>query len=53
MKAKWHLEYKKSVIHIISSANKCKSHRQLFKDYRTLTVPALYVLEMLCYIKSY
>jgi len=41
----------KSAIQIISSANKCKSHRQLFMDYRTLRVTALYILEVLCYIK--
>jgi hypothetical protein len=43
----------KSAIQIISSANKCKSHRQLFMDSKTLAVTALYILEVLCYIKRW
>ena len=41
----------KRVILIISGANKCKSCRPVFKDYKIITVTILYVLEVLCYIK--
>jgi hypothetical protein len=42
----------KRVIRIISGINKHESCRQIFKDYETLTVTSLYVLEVLCYIKK-
>jgi hypothetical protein len=43
---------KKMVIPIICGVNKQESCRQIFKDYRILTVTSLYILEVLCYIKS-
>jgi hypothetical protein len=41
----------KRVIQIFGGANKCKSCRKIFKDYRILTVTSLYILEELCYTK--
>jgi len=35
---------------MISGANKCKSCRKTFKDYRKLTVTTLYILVVSCYI---
>ena len=43
----------KRVIQKITGASKCKSCRQIFKDYRILTVTSLYILEVLRYIKRY
>jgi hypothetical protein len=42
----------KKVIWIIIGVNKPMSYRQIFKDYSTLTVPSLYILEVVHYIKS-
>jgi hypothetical protein len=43
----------KSVIQTISGANKCKSYRLIFKEYRILTVTSLYISQVLCYTKRY
>ena len=37
----------------MSGANNCRSCRQIFKDYRILTVTSLYILEVLYYKKRY
>ena len=53
-RGKWKLKtvrVQKRVIPIISGANKCKSCRPIFKDYKIITVTTLYSLEVLCYIK--
>ena len=46
-KSKTAFKIQKRVIYIISSANKCKSCRQIFKDCRILTVTSLYILEVI------
>jgi hypothetical protein len=51
--SKMAFKVQKRVVHIISSANKCKSCRQIFKDCRILTVTSLYILEVLHYKKRY
>jgi hypothetical protein len=43
----------KRVLRIISGLGKQESCRQIFKDYRILTVTSLYIFEVLCYIKKY
>jgi hypothetical protein len=43
----------KRVLRIISGLGKQESCRQVFKDYRILSVTSLYILEVLCYIKKY
>ena len=42
----------KWVIRIISRANKCKSCRQIFKEYIGLTVTSVYILGVVCFIKK-
>ena len=42
----------KKVIRLITGINKYESCRQKFKENRILTVTSMYVLEVLCYIKS-
>jgi hypothetical protein len=34
---------------MVCGTNKCQSYRQIFKDYRILTVTSLYFLDMSCY----
>ena len=46
------LRIQKKGIRLIAGANKCESCRQNFKENRILTVTLMYVLEVLCYIKS-
>jgi hypothetical protein len=41
-----------NVIRLITGLNKYKSCREKFKENRILTVTAMYVLEVLCYIKK-
>jgi len=41
------------VIRLITGINKYESCRQKFKENRILTVPYIYVLEVVCYIKKY
>jgi hypothetical protein len=43
----------KGVLRLISGVGKRESGREIFKDYRILTVTVLYILEMLWYIKKY
>jgi hypothetical protein len=43
----------KWVIRIISGANKCKSCRQIFKEYISLTLTSIYILGVMCFIKRY
>jgi hypothetical protein len=43
----------KRVIRIIGGVGTGTSCRQLFKDYKILTVTSLYVLEVICFIKKY
>jgi len=38
---------------MVCGANKYQSHRQIFKDYRILTVTSIYFLEVLCYKITY
>jgi hypothetical protein len=42
----------KRVIRIISGASINSSCRQIFKDYNILTVASLYILQVICFIKS-
>jgi hypothetical protein len=43
----------KRVLRTISGLRKQESCRQVFKNYRILTVTCLYILEVLCYIKKH
>jgi hypothetical protein len=43
----------KKVIRLITGTNKYESCIQKFKENRILTVTSIYVLEVLCYIKTY
>jgi hypothetical protein len=46
-------KFKKNVIWIISGVSKCISCRQIYKDYKILTVASPYVLKVICSIKKY
>jgi hypothetical protein len=41
------------VLRIIYGLSSRKSCRQIFKDYKFLTLPSLYVLEVICFTKKY
>jgi hypothetical protein len=45
-------QIKKKVIRLIAGINKYEFCRQKFKENRILTVPSVYVLGVLCYIKK-
>jgi len=47
------LRIQRQVIRLITGINKYETCRQKFKENRILTVTAMYVLEVLCYIKKY
>jgi hypothetical protein len=40
----------KRVLHIICGVSNCMSCRQIFKDYNVLTLPSLYILEVVYFI---
>jgi hypothetical protein len=42
----------KCVLRVISGAGSHTSCRQIFKDYNILTLPSLYILEVICFIKN-
>jgi hypothetical protein len=42
----------KEVIRLIAGIKKYESCRQIFKDYKILTMPSLYILEVLCFINK-
>jgi hypothetical protein len=43
----------KKVLQIISVVSNRTSCRQIFKDYNNLKLSALYILEVICFIKKY
>jgi hypothetical protein len=47
------LNCKKRVFRVISGVSSNKSGREIFKDYNLLTLPSLYILEVICFIKKY
>jgi hypothetical protein len=49
MKVKQFLNCKR----IISGVSNRTSCRQIFKEYNILTLPSLYMLEVICFIKKY
>lgn len=52
-KSKNTFKLKKRVIIITWSVSKQLSCRQIFKEYNTLTVASLYIIEVVCYIIKY
>jgi hypothetical protein len=46
-------ELQKKVLQIISGVNDRTSCRQILKDYNILTLAALYIFEVICFIKKY
>jgi hypothetical protein len=42
----------KNVIRLIAVVKKCESCRQILKDFKILTMPSLYFLEVLCFINK-
>jgi len=52
-KIKTYLNCKIRVIQMISGVSRHPPCTQIFKDYNTLTVASLYMLEVVCYIKKY
>jgi hypothetical protein len=43
----------KRVPQVISGVSSRTSHRQIFKDYNVLTLPSLYIMELISFIKKY
>jgi hypothetical protein len=43
----------KKALQIISGVSNRTSCRQIFKEYNILTLPSLYILEVICFIKKY
>jgi hypothetical protein len=50
-KAKKNFKLQKRVMQIISNVSRTTSFRELFKRWNILTVPCIYIMEILCYIK--
>jgi hypothetical protein len=50
-KSKTIFKLQKSVIRIISRVGRLSSCRQLFKELDLLTLPCMYIFELVCYIK--
>jgi hypothetical protein len=42
----------KKVIRLIAGIKKCESCRQIFKDFKVLTMPSFYIVEVLCFINK-
>jgi hypothetical protein len=42
----------KQVLRVIYGVSSLTSCRQIFKDYNVLTLPSLYILEVICFIKK-
>jgi hypothetical protein len=45
-------QLKNLVLRVISGVGSRISYRQIFKDYNVLTLPSLYILEVICFIKK-
>jgi hypothetical protein len=43
----------KRVLRVISGVSSRTSCTQIFKDYNVLTLPSLYIMEVICFIKKY
>jgi hypothetical protein len=52
-KIKIFLNLQKRVLHIISGVRNRTSCRHIFKDYDVLTLPSLYILQVVCFIKKH